>query len=1242
MAVDSNFASLFEKLKVEDPWLPPRTWESIPSESGDGGPRSLSHLSSSSQSQPLYDASTLSEESMVRLAMYALQGVKSALISIEKLSAAFCSDPTDRTFHQIPSLWNRSSSTHALGKILNSIGCSGSLVFLLHQFVDYFTNLNSDESLMGKREISEPAENQIYGDSEVHDKKCRPYSLVNQAFAAAVGKVLEGYMCALDTLYASVGFRHSSRKVGMHASYMVGCFTSVVHSEITLLELYLHTKELRTWIEALGNICNLHNVALCFSTSSFEHLSAKATSGLCNFYKGGDLLTYLYKLLQVADPAHRAVLKFLFHRSCEPYCGFIRSWIFKAEISDPYGEFIVEYANNIPPNPHGKAGISVDFPLSNIRERDAVAIPCFLKDFLIPLVRAGQQVQVIMKLLELYVFVSTGDHTYEDFLPCWSGFSSSYPSYTSPVTFCKANVEAMVLARDSYYKMIQEKLEYLLAKLEFRYDQVVSNCTEPLSFDTDGGCSHNQVSFLLDDSLIAPSAASRRGSNVYDYSSSMDELSFVMDTSESSECLSSSGSDEQIESEMLIEPPNHVVGLETKYLSAISFSSSMSTDITLQKPHLFRSSSDKENDSQRICELKYGLGHDARCHHKGVLSSHIFDSGESHGSSTSDIEHTFTLPDKAYSQGSLPKQSFSEGYGGKSRFHPADSEKKLRKRYVGVIREGPSYFSEILGNLDASMEQAENSTSTSYSYTLQWQNPAYHSNFLSMNPMLTNYAFLHLMGKSGERCSTAYGQSLPYFDFSSVENPCKLCVERSAANSGCDFGSELQLPLDLHASSTSSKNDHYCNQENDHGLIDNMEVCNVYSPLDSKCCNQDIIESGCSDWKAMFGSSSDTFNSSVQCHRQNLSFTFEIPLDFIIEKCIQQEIMLQYKYISKLTIKLFEEGFNLQEHFLALRRYHFMEIADWADLFIKSLWDHPQKCVTKADQRLSAIQAFLEASVQRSSCEQDRYKDRLFVYMKGHGTMPLSTSSIGVRSFKFLGLGYRVDWPISIVLTPGALEIYADIFSFLIQVKLAVFSLASVWCSLKDLVHLINRKPTSEHHENEVSHLHKLMKLRHQVNHFISTLQQYVESQLSHVSWCRFLDSLHNKVKDMLDLESLHMAYLMDCLHICFLSDETRHVASIIENILQCALDFRSCLTGGICGVGMDQEDLMGTFSRINISQVLAIKQTFNKNLNELHLCYLKSPKHGEFGLSCFWAYLNYNEYYSDDCNHMPVVMSSR
>lgn len=53
------------------------------------------------------------------------------------------------------------------------------------------------------------------------------------------------------------------------------------------------------------------------------------------------------------------------------------------------------------------------------------------------------------------------------------------------------------------------------------------------------------------------------------------------------------------------------------------------------------------------------------------------------------------------------------------------------------------------------------------------------------------------------------------------------------------------------------------------------------------------------------------------------------------------------------------------------------------------------------------------------------------------------------------------------------------------------------------------------------------------------------------------------------------------------------------------------------------------------------MKQTFDKNMKELHLCYLKSPKHGKFGLSHFWEYLNYNKYYSDVGNEMAYYAFS-
>lgn len=240
--------------------------------------------------------------------MNAMQGVKSSLLSIQKLSAIFCSDPADRTFHHISSVWNRASSTHALGNILASIGCTGSLVFLLREFVYYFTNMNVQDSLRRSHGSSDVCQSQNHQEDQFP-----PYSLVNQAFAVAVGKVLEGYICGLDTVHASVVLRRSSKDADVLAS---GCLKSVVHSEITLLEFYLHTKELRNQIETLASICNLQKWALRFSDISLEDLIAEATSEFCNFCRGGDLLTFLYAQLQVNLFESEPISFILYHFKC--------------------------------------------------------------------------------------------------------------------------------------------------------------------------------------------------------------------------------------------------------------------------------------------------------------------------------------------------------------------------------------------------------------------------------------------------------------------------------------------------------------------------------------------------------------------------------------------------------------------------------------------------------------------------------------------------------------------------------------------------------------------------------------------------------------------------------------------------------------------------------------------------------------------------------------------------------------
>ncbi|KAK4407531.1 hypothetical protein Sango_0334100 [Sesamum angolense] len=317
--------SLLEKLRLDDPWVPPRSWDSLPSQAG------ASPQPSSNSNPALYTTSTVSviypflsvslslcvsksasvdesiqdidmliiqqEPSLVRLAMNALQGVESALISIEKLSALLHYSSSDRTSNRIPSLWTRCSSTAAVGNLLTSIGQFGCIIFLLQRFFNYFTT----PDFGGVRELDEnsKSDSREEGKYPLHN-----LTLINQAFAISVGKIIDGYISALNTLPASVSLRRFSK------TNDGGCLTSIGHSEITLLEVYLHTTGLRTQIEALGNLCNVNHLTVGFPVSSLEHLKTKADSEFSAFPKSGALLSFLYAQLKV-NLSKRALLVYV-------------------------------------------------------------------------------------------------------------------------------------------------------------------------------------------------------------------------------------------------------------------------------------------------------------------------------------------------------------------------------------------------------------------------------------------------------------------------------------------------------------------------------------------------------------------------------------------------------------------------------------------------------------------------------------------------------------------------------------------------------------------------------------------------------------------------------------------------------------------------------------------------------------------------------------------------------------------
>lgn len=91
---------------------------------------------------------------------------------------------------------------------------------------------------------------------------------------------------------------------------------------------------------------------------------------------------------------------------------------------------------------------------------------------MVPILRAGQQLQVVTKLLELCNLPASGHKRYADLLPCWTHYSTTSPVHPSPITFSKLHIEVMIQKRDDYYRRMQEELGDFAKKFELFPGQV--------------------------------------------------------------------------------------------------------------------------------------------------------------------------------------------------------------------------------------------------------------------------------------------------------------------------------------------------------------------------------------------------------------------------------------------------------------------------------------------------------------------------------------------------------------------------------------------------------------------------------------------------------------------------------------------------------------------------------------------------------------------------------------------------
>ena len=389
--------------------------------------------------------------------------------------------------------------------------------------------------------------------------------------------------------------------------------------------------------------------------------------------------------------------------------------------------------------------------------------------------------------------------------------------------------------------------------------------------------------------------------------STTDEFSSVMDASESSESSSIYGSEEQND----LELPQSLVGLEQKYLSALSFSPSISTNNSLQKPPQSEKLYSMKNKLHEICESAVFIKHFEHSHHKRAILSHIpanFDLGESDWLWMSENQHAGNQHGLGWPLGGLLKNPFNPI--NKTNSHRSECGINTSNRNSGVLREEDiSHFVKKIdtyNSFDVKANNKDQHENWAYTFPNSFNSESWnlknHCNILSMHPMLTKRGFLHTISNSGGRDSSDHGVSLPFFDFSCVEDPLKRCLEKLNVCSEDGFvgaGAASLLSTDSDASAISDMRNHHDKMDNDGDDV-STKTSHICSALDLKQCNrEDVISenvSGGSSWETMLASSGNVVNNIVEQQMQVLGGVFEMPLEFIVSKCLLPEILLQYPF----------------------------------------------------------------------------------------------------------------------------------------------------------------------------------------------------------------------------------------------------------------------------------------------------------------------------------------------------------
>ncbi|XP_059140755.1 gamma-tubulin complex component 5-like [Physella acuta] len=267
------------------------------------------------------------------------------------------------------------------------------------------------------------------------------------------------------------------------------------------------------------------------------------------------------------------------------------------------------------------------------------------------------------------------------------------------------------------------------------------------------------------------------------------------------------------------------------------------------------------------------------------------------------------------------------------------------------------------------------------------------------------------------------------------------------------------------------------------------------------------------------------------------------PLLKLCEGCLYPHISCRYQTVCLKLVHILKTEYHLLDCLQAMQRYYLMSSGELMYDFYTPIF---KKIESREDWRdFSLLEIYLHEAV---ACRHPKDISRLSIeVLTGlQERTPISVTDC-------IHLKYNVPWPVNVVISGDCQLLYNNIFSFLIQVKRAKFTLDQL------RFEEISRAQKVSRHEGETmpreKRIHRFQLLRFRLLYFINSLHNYIMTRILHSKGLEFATQLEG-VTDLEQIISIHRDYVNAIHERCLLHPKLAFLKEAVMKVLNLALTF--------------------------------------------------------------------------------------